>query len=180
MELYTERLRLRSLTKKDFKAVHSYASDPETVRYMTFGPNTEKDTRDFLARTVQANKFPSRKQYDFGLEKLDDERLIGACGIYLREPGQAEIGWVLHKDYWNKGYMTEAARELVSFTINTLEIRRIYARCDSENTGSRRVMEKCGMTREAFFRKVRKLRSEPDGPWRDEFLYAILDEDIKK
>lgn len=179
MELYTKRLRLRPFTKNDRKAVHIYASDPETVKFMTFGPNTKKDTKDFISRTLEAERAVPRRQYDFALEKLDDARLIGACGIYLREPGQAEIGWVLNREFHNLGYMTEAARELVNFAFDTLELHRVYARCDAENHSSRRVMEKCGMSKEAALRKVRKLRSDPDGPWRDEYIYAIIDDDLK-
>jgi RimJ/RimL family protein N-acetyltransferase len=42
MELNTKRLKLREITKKDFQAIHEYASDPETVKYMSFGPNTKE------------------------------------------------------------------------------------------------------------------------------------------
>ncbi|MCL2539627.1 MAG: GNAT family N-acetyltransferase [Oscillospiraceae bacterium] len=177
MELHTERLRMRPFKKKDFAAVHSYARDQETTRYMVWGPNTEKETRDFIARTIETNKKLPRTQYDFALETRDGGCLIGACGLYLRDPGEAEAGWVLHKDFWKKGYMSEAASALVDFAFTALKLRRVYSRCNPANYGSWRVMENCGMQKEAHFRKIRKLRGDPDGPWQDEYVFAILFDD---
>ena len=48
--LQTGRLVLRELTDSDFGAVHAYASDPEVVRYMPWGPNSEAETREFIER----------------------------------------------------------------------------------------------------------------------------------
>ena len=177
MELHTDRLRLRPFTKKDFAAVHSYSSNPETVRYMSFGPNSEKDTRDFLTRTIEAGRQLPRVQYDFAIETRDGGLMIGACGLYIRNKGEAEVGWVLHKDHWKKGYMTEAASALVDFAFSTIKLHRVYSRCNSSNYGSWRVMENCGMQKEAHFKAKNKLRSDPDGPWQDEYVYAILEEE---
>ncbi len=179
MELHTDRLRLRPFRKNDLADVHSYASDPDVVKYMTFGPNTKKDTKDFLSRTIEANKKLPRLQYDFALERRDSGKLIGACGLYLRGPLEAEVGWTLNKDYWNNGYMTEAAKALIEFGFSTLKFHRIYSSCFSENHGSYRVMEKCGMRREAHFLKNRRLRSNPEGDWYDEYVYAILFDEWK-
>ena len=168
---------MRPFTKKDFAAVHSYAADAEVVRYMSFGPNAEKDTRDFLTRTIAANRETPRSQYDFALEKREGGQLIGAVGLYIRRPGEAEAGWVLHRDFWKNGYMSEAAKTLVDFAFSALKLHRVYSRCFADNYGSWRVMENCGMQREAHFKQCRKLRSEPNGPWRDEYVYAILEEE---
>ena len=53
MEILTERLRLREITQEDFQAVHEYASNPETVRYMPFGPNTMEETQEFIDRNLK-------------------------------------------------------------------------------------------------------------------------------
>jgi [ribosomal protein S5]-alanine N-acetyltransferase len=52
MFLETERLLLREYKETDFEAVQLYASNPEVVRYMEWGPNTEKDTRQFLQMRI--------------------------------------------------------------------------------------------------------------------------------
>lgn len=52
LPLHTERLVLRDFEEADWEAVHCYASDPEVVRYMSWGPNTEEDTRGFIQRKL--------------------------------------------------------------------------------------------------------------------------------
>lgn len=54
--LTTERLVLREFEESDWQAVHEYASDPEVVAYVTFGPNTEQESKDFISRVINAQK----------------------------------------------------------------------------------------------------------------------------
>jgi len=115
MLLETESLLLREFQESDFEAVHKYASDPEVVRYMEFGPNAEKDTRRFLQmRTLQQNEKP-RRFFDFALVLKNDGKLVGACGVVISTPERIEtsLGYILNKDYWNRGLITEASRRIV-------------------------------------------------------------------
>ena len=57
---------------------------------------------------------------------------------------EAELGWVLHRDYWRRGYVTEAALAVMKFA-RGIGVRRIFACCDSKNVASRKTMEKLGM-----------------------------------
>ncbi len=50
--LETARLVLREFRERDWQAVHEYASDPEVVRYVEWGPNTETETRSFVRRAI--------------------------------------------------------------------------------------------------------------------------------
>ena len=75
-----------------------------------------------------------------------------------------------------QGLGTELAHELIRFGFEELKLHRIYAHCDSENYGSYRVMERNGMRKEGRFIKNCKIKGE----WRDEFLYAILEEEWKE
>ena len=149
IKLTTDRLILREFNENDFAAVHAYASDIENIKYMIWGPNSEDDTVEFLVECIEnANKNP-RKQYDFAVTLKDTGNVIGGCGIYLNDTlDEAMLGWVLHKNYWKKGYMTEAGKELVRFAFEELKLHRLYATCDAENYGSYRVMENIGMRRE--------------------------------
>ena len=52
--LATDRLLLRDFEPGDYEAVHAYAADIEVVRFMSWGPNTEVDTRDFLERAAES------------------------------------------------------------------------------------------------------------------------------
>jgi [ribosomal protein S5]-alanine N-acetyltransferase len=175
MILETERLILRELQESDFAAVHSYASDPEVVRYTEFGPNVEQDTRGYLQMAVEQQNARPRTVYNLGIVLKANEKLIGSCAINVSEPRhrQAYIGYILTRDCWNHGYMTEAAGAMLSFGLQQLTLHRIYATCDPDNIASYRVMEKVGMTREGYLRESKFVR----GKWRNSLQYSILESD---
>lgn len=169
--LYTSRLILREFTLGDWRAVHAYASDPEVTRYMSWGPNDEEASQNFVKTVVARQQGGSRGDYDLAIILKDDETVIGGCGIYGRRFKEAEMGYCLHRDYWGKGYMTEVAATLLEFAFNHKDFHRVYATCDPNNIGSARVMEKNRMRQEGYLKEhLRK-----DGEWRGSLLYAILD-----
>jgi len=177
LTLTTERLALREFTEGDWQAVHEYASDPEVVRYMDWGPNTEKETRDFIRRAMTSRREKPRRDYEFAVILKKEDRLIDACGIHLLDPRHQEvsIGYCFNRNQWRKGYATEAARRILAFGFDELQLHRIFAACDPQNKGSVRVLEKAGMRREGRLREDKWVK----GRWRDSFLYAILDDEWK-
>ena len=77
-----------------------------------------------------------------------EETLIGQCFLLTRdEKRQGEIGFVLNRHYWGCGYMTEAARAVLQYGFQRLNLHRIYATCRPANVASTRVLEKLGMRR---------------------------------
>ena len=82
--LTTERLVLRDYVEGDWRAVHQYAADPEVVRFMDWGPNTEQQTRDFIARTIGQHQANPRRGYELAVVLKDGGRLIGGCGLRVR------------------------------------------------------------------------------------------------
>jgi RimJ/RimL family protein N-acetyltransferase/predicted GNAT family acetyltransferase len=164
---------------EDTDAVHAYASDIDNIRYMIWGPNERKDTEAFIAECLRKEAQTPRLSYDFAIT-LNGE-LIGACGLYLNaEMTEGMLGWILRKDHWKKGYMPEAAKALLKLGFEELHLHRIYAACNAENYGSRRVMEKCGMRREAHFIRNRYGRVGTQNMWYDEYQYAMLAEEWRE
>jgi RimJ/RimL family protein N-acetyltransferase len=165
----TDRLSLRPLAPDDFCAVHLWASNPENTRYMPWGPNSAKETKEFLASAVTPGK-------DFAVVLKDTGAVIGSCGIYPDKANDnAELGWILHKDYWKRGYGTELGGALIRYGFEDLKLRRIFAFCAAANYGSCRVMERNGMSREALSRK--SFWARVDKEWIDGAAYAILADD---
>jgi len=100
--LETERLILRPLTLADFEAVHSWAGNPENTRYMAWGPNSEEQTQNFLA-AAQTGR-------DFAVVLNETKNVAGSCGIYPDAGNDtAELGWILHRDYWKRGMARNSA-----------------------------------------------------------------------
>ena len=168
--LETERLILRPVTAYDAQAAHKFAGDPEVTQHMFFGGfKTLRETENYLLDCERMWALWPQKDHEFGIILKESGELIGACDFCIEEGG-VELGWVLAKAHWKKGYAAEAALAMIDHVFEHSDFNRIFARCDAENYGSWRVMEKIGMTREAVFRKVR-----PNG--HDEYVYAILREE---
>jgi ribosomal-protein-alanine N-acetyltransferase len=176
--IVTKRLVLRDFEKADWRAVQDYASDPEVVRYVDFGPNTEEESRNFIQRALASQKGQPRNNFSLAVILKAKNALIGGCGIYVSNPANREgyIGYVLNRNFWKLGYATETVQALVKFGFKELKLHRIFATCDAENSASAHVMEKVGMQREAHFRENGWVK----GKWRDSLLYAILEGESKK
>jgi len=126
--IQTDRLILRAFKEDDFEAVHSYASSAENTAYMLFGPNNEDDTRGFIKRAISSSLEDPITNYTFAVELKETGKLIGACDLYMKSD-DPEAGWILHKDYWGKGYGTEMGMALLKWdsqkTIEGREGRKI-------------------------------------------------------
>ncbi len=176
--IQTERLILREYQESDFDGVHAFASEPKTVQFMTWGPNTPEDTRKFIQASHAHQTADPRRDFLFVVELRADCQIIGGCGIHIRRPEHqgAEIGYAFHPNSWGQGYGTETAAALLKFGFKTLKLHRIAATCDPRNIGSARIMEKNGMRREAHYRQHLWQRGE----WRDSYHYAILKSEYLK
>jgi RimJ/RimL family protein N-acetyltransferase len=175
LPLHTPRLLLRDFVEADWQAVQEYACLPEVVRHMPWGPNSEADTRDFVGRALAAQALTPRATYELAIIWRESGKLIGGCGLSVQSATHrvGEIGYCLHPDFWARGYMTEAAGALLALGFEQLQLHRIQASCDPENTGSRRVLEKIGMQLEGRLRQNLQLR----GQWRDSLVWSILEHD---
>ncbi len=169
--LETERLVLRKMTLDDAGAVFAYASDPEVTRYVIWETHRSlEDSRAFL--DLVARKYEGGGEPDWGIVYKGDGRFVGTCGFvnWSPEHARAEMGYVLHRDYWGRGLVPEAVRAMISFGFGRMNLNRIEARCIAENAASARVMEKAGMAHEGTLRQREFLK----GAYRDMKLYAIL------
>jgi RimJ/RimL family protein N-acetyltransferase len=168
----TGRLLLRQIRADDENHIHDYASDPEVVRLMIWGPNTREATREFLDRALLAQTQWPRDDVGLAIELKSERRMIGSIELRIQDHANrtADFGYVLNRKYWGHGYMTESARAILDVAFNQLKMHRVWATCHAQNRASYRVMEKLGMRREALF-----LRNALEkGEWRDTYLYAIL------
>ena len=119
------------------------------------------------------SRFPRRATRSLlGLERRSDRRLIGEVSLIWRSLADrhAEIGYIVHPDAQGQGYATEAAAALLDFGFGTVDLHRIYARCDARNDRSARVMRRLGMRQEAYLRE----HTFHKGRWADEQVWAIL------
>lgn len=144
--LETPRLLLRPLSVMDATSVFRYACDRDNTRFMLWGyKNSQEDVEAFLEKCEAECSRDVPCFYEFAVVLLG--MVIGAAGLYLNENRtEAELGYILHKDFHGKGYATEVASALRDFAFDVLAVRRLVAHCDVRNTASFNVMKKIGMT----------------------------------
>lgn len=171
MRLSNDRLILREMIESDWVDVHKYASREIVCQYQPWGPNTEEESQNFVKQVIEDSKQEPRKRYVFSI--IYEEKMIGAGEINIRDftNRAGEIAYIVNPDYWGKGIATEVASLLVEFGFETLKLHRIYATCDPRNTGSSKVLEKVGMTKEGTLREDLLIKNG----WRDSLLYSVLE-----
>ena len=144
MILQTERLTLKPLHPELLDTTFAYAGAVENAKMMVFLPHENREeTARFLENAAAEWKKEAPNCYEFGI--FFEEKHIGGMTVYIFDEKTTELGWILHRDYWNRGFVTEAAKAAIDFSVNELGRNRIIACCDSENPASYRVMEKLGM-----------------------------------
>ncbi|MDP4220594.1 MAG: GNAT family protein [Bacteroidota bacterium] len=168
----TERLILRPLTLEDAEAVYTYGSDPEVTKNVSF--DTHKSIEDSITflRKILDSYSKGIDPASLGIVTKASSNLIGTIG-YLNwnaDQKRIEIGYAIAQPYWNKGYVSEAARALIDYLFRNSELERIEAICRVPNVGSARVMEKAGMTFEGILRK----RVFFKGELHDMKMYSLL------
>lgn len=173
MELVTPRLLLRELDPADWREIHEYESDPEVVRYESFGPTTIDETIAYLERAIDDAADTPRLTWDLAVVLRRTGRLIGRCGVQLTKPEQHEatLWYILRRSAWGHGYATEAARKMAELAFTEARAHRLIAEADPRNSASIRVLEKVGMRREGLSRESHRLADV----WCDLAHYAILD-----
>lgn len=149
MHLETERLTLRSFKESDIDRLTEISTDPIVMELFPANLKTPEAARRLLDRILQ-----EEISYGFALWAVihkETDKLIGFCGLIHQDVEGfefIELGYRFDKNYWNRGYCTEAARACVSFATETLKIDMIYSMILPDNLSSIRVAEKVGMKTE--------------------------------
>jgi [ribosomal protein S5]-alanine N-acetyltransferase len=149
----TSRLRLRPPVVEDAAAIfNAYTQDAKVARYTTWSPHRSLDeTRKFLERYCEAGR-KAGTVFSWLMTMSEGGHAAGIIDFRLTA-GRAEVGYVLARRYWGRGFMTEAAGAVVEWVIAQPEIHRVWATVDLDNVASQRVLEKVGMVREGVLRR---------------------------
>jgi RimJ/RimL family protein N-acetyltransferase len=152
--LETERLRLRRFTPADVDLLTELDSDPEVMRYVTYGLPTPRATYadTILPRWLEIYRVTPQ----LGYWAAEDRASGGFHGWFHLRPdrideGEQELGYRLRRASWGRGYASEGSRALLEHGFRTVRAPRISARTLAANLASRRVMEKCGLSFERDF-----------------------------
>jgi len=176
MKLTTARLLFEEIRLNDLELVHQLHSIPEVDEYNTLGiPANLDETRKIIGPAIADQTKEPRSQFCWKILLKENGNVIGLAGMFPSNDRfkLAEIYYKFRPDYWGQGYATETARALVCFGFEGLKLHKIEAGVATENIRSIKVLEKIGMTREGLRRKILPIRGE----WKDNFHYAIVEDD---
>lgn len=167
--LTTKHLTLRNMTPNDIPDL-SWMADKSIYTYWGKNPGkTDKNPELLFSREEK-----STKSFHWGIALSSTNHIIGESWVYLIENDRmAKVALRIGKEYQQKGYATEALKEMVRFCFTETELQRLWSDVDVRNTGSFRAMEKCGFTREGMVRQGKMVST-----WCDYYLYGILKEDF--
>ena len=145
--LYTARLVLRELTLGDVPLYYArIGSDPEVTKYMLFGPH--EDISQSVASIEKAlRRYREGKCYRFCIALKETDELIGIIEPlrFDESDSSCSFAYMLARNFWGKGYGTEALTAILDFLFTEMEIQRVEADHMAENAASGAVMRKAGM-----------------------------------
>ena len=177
MNIQTKDLIIRKMKPSDAQDFFQYRSLPEVCALQWYSPYDMSKCEEFCKEQEQKH-FPVSWQWiQFGIELRSEGKLIGDIWLCTQSYDDriVELGITLNPEYQKKWYAKQALLALFQTLFTDYKIHRIVAITSQENTPSIKLLENVGMmregtTRQSFWNK---------GKRHDEFLYAILKEDIK-
>jgi len=137
---------MRIPTTQSLDDWYNLQSDPEVIKYLGDGRTRSKlEIEKNLSKTIK-----HYHQYNFSFFDIyENNTFIGLAGLFHLEFDEKnediEIGYVLHKKFWGKGYATELTKKIIHYGLYQLRLEYLVACCHSDNTASSKVMLKCGM-----------------------------------
>ena len=160
-KLAAPRVALRWLTEADTDALFGIFSNPTVMRYWSTLPMSDIAQAKKLVADIREG-FRSRRLFQWGIVRLEDDRLIGTCTLFAinESQGRAEVGYALGHEHWGHGYMKEALTALLDFAFGKLGMRRLEADIDPRNAGSLHAVERLGFRREGVLRERWKVNGE--------------------
>lgn len=168
MVIETERLILREYTLNDFNALFEIVSDLETMQHYP-APFDEQRTKEWIVWNLE-----NYEKFGFGLWAVvlkENGKFIGDCGITIQNIDNEmlpEIGYHIHKKYWQRGYAKEAARAVRDWVFHNTQYNTIYSYMKYTNAGSYATAIAIGM------KKVKEYPDEKNGIT---YVYAIKREE---
>ena len=143
--LETERLVLRKWTDADAESLFEYAKDPDVGPIAGWPPHQSVEESLSIIRNVLGG------DECYAICEKENGKAIGAIELMLNghtdmteRDDECELGYWLGKPFWGRGYMPEAARELIRHGFEDLHMRAIWCGYYDGNQKSKRVQEKVG------------------------------------
>lgn len=170
MILETERLTLSPIVETDSALVHPIMADPDVMAHWDVAEIDDPDVvEQILAGQILA--MAEEKAFYWAMRLTKDGTFLGLCDLSDIDwrHHRAEVGFILGKDSWGKGYAYEAMQAVLNYAV-TQGIQRLWARTLVGNESSEKLLIKLGFEQEGYQRG----HVDRDGERRDCRLWGML------
>lgn len=137
--LESNNLYFRPFCESDAIDMFEYSSDLETVKYLSWSPHkTIEQSIESIVGVLNRNGV-------YAIVLKSNNKVIGCIDFELLDDKKATFGYVLNREYWNRGYMSETLSLFIEYIFNNLDIVEIIGLHEVDNIASGKVMQKCKM-----------------------------------
>lgn len=178
-EIVLKNVTLRALRLEDAQNIFdNYATDPQITKYVTWDVHKSvQDTTDYLKSVI--DQYKSNNFYHWVIVDNQTSQVIGAVGEVASKQTEKELGWVISREYWNKGIMTNAVKAVIKFLFQNTSLEKLTAKFASKNVASGKVMQKAGMYFAFVSEEPQPIK--PNKPEKDHLVYyEITKKDFQK
>src|SRR5688572_4543029 len=149
----TERLKLRQIEMNDDKDLFDFRTNKEVMKYLDRPMHSSINETQDLMKKIE-DDIRRNTAIGWGISLKNKSRLIGTIGYHRieKEHYRAEIGYMIHPDYWRTGITSEAIKPVIAFGFNQMNLHSIEANVNPENIASIKLLEKYKFIKEAHFK----------------------------
>ncbi|MEK7544850.1 MAG: GNAT family N-acetyltransferase [Patescibacteria group bacterium] len=161
---------LREAKKSDAKFYFQCLTDPETIRFTSYGVKDILGVEQWFQDYKK--QFRESKRISWVIEEIETGDFLGEMSLFdvSVEHNKGEIGFFLGKKYWNRGIMSEVSKAVLDYAFGTLQMHRLQSIAMGKNMGSRRLLEKNKFREEGILRQYKLCR----GKYCDFILYSRI------
>jgi RimJ/RimL family protein N-acetyltransferase len=173
-DIIGQRIRLREFNIDDLDDSLAVVADDRVTRWLSFDSLTREQQSERLKGIIHRAQETPRTEYYLAVTPTDSHQLVGFARLGLAGARAAKLGYAIAYEHQGKGYATDAARTLIRYGFESLQLHRISAAIGPDNVVSMTMVHTLGFTHEG------KLRDHvfTNGAWRDSELYSILETDV--
>jgi RimJ/RimL family protein N-acetyltransferase len=143
--LMGSKVKLRPKKLSDARNDYLWQTDPELARLDAVSVPTIPFSQYLLDYSSELH-FPTPTRHSFAIETLDGKH-IGNCVYYNETKEEAELGIMIgNRDYWDKGYGTDALATLIDYIFLKTNLKRLYLKTLDWNHRAQKCFQKCGFT----------------------------------
>ena len=165
IQLETKRILLREFILNDLEDFHSLEINEDVVKYLTNYPKrTLEESKELLKQVIA--QYSNFKTGRLAMIDKATQGFIGWCGIKFNThkrhvyENYYDLGYRIHPNFWGKGLATEASVACLNYGLNELELLKINAIVNTQNTQSLKVISKVGFDYKESF-----LEDETEKNW---------------